>query len=86
MANEASPMTDQETTGTDEEIKDLMRAIAKANGRPLTDERIEVDLPACKGFLQAIRRLDAYKFALEDEPAFHFSLHPQTRGPKGGSQ
>ena len=84
MADEVSQPTDQETGNADEEIKDLMRAIAKANGRPLSEERIETDLPAYKGFLQAIRRLDAYKFALEDEPAFHFSLHPQASAPKGG--
>ena len=69
MAQKASEMTDQE-------IKELMRAIAKANGRPLSEERIEADLPAYKNFLLAIERLDAYQFAQEDEPAFHFSLHP----------
>jgi hypothetical protein len=67
MAQKPSEMTDPE-------IKDLMRAIAKANGRPLSEERVEADLPAYKGFLLALERLDAYKFAQEDEPAFHFSL------------
>jgi hypothetical protein len=57
----------------DQDIKDIMKAIAKANGRPLSDERIEVDLPAYKGYLAAIERLSAYEFAVEDEPAFHFS-------------
>jgi hypothetical protein len=71
VAKKASEMTDQE-------IKDLMRAIAKANGRPLSEERVEIDLPAYKGFLLALERLDAYTFAQEDEPAFHFSLHPQS--------
>jgi hypothetical protein len=69
MAAKASEMTDQA-------IKDMMRAIAKANGRPLSEERIDVDLPAYKNFLLALERLDAYKFAVEDEPAFHFSLEP----------
>jgi len=69
MAAKVSEMTDQE-------IKDMMRAIAKANGRPLSEERIEADLPAYKNFLLALERLDAYKFAVEDEPAFHFSLEP----------
>jgi hypothetical protein len=78
MAAKASEMTDREIT-------DLMRAIAKANGRPLSEERIEADLPAYKGFLLALERMDAYTFAQEDEPAFHFSLHP-FGPPKAGSR
>ena len=78
MAAKASEMTDRE-------IKDLMRAIARANGRPLTEDRIEADLPAYKGFLLALERMDAYTFAQEDEPAFHFSLHP-FGPPKAGSR
>lgn len=69
-------MTPKASEMSDEEIKDLMRAIARANGRPLSEERVDADLPAYKNFLLALERLDAYKFALEDEPAFHFSLEP----------
>jgi hypothetical protein len=72
MALKASEMSD-------EEIKDLMRAIARANGRPLSEERVEADLPAYKNFLLALERIDAYQFAIEDEPAFHFSLEPYAR-------
>jgi hypothetical protein len=61
---------------TDQDIMDIMKAIARANGRPLSDERIEADLPAYKNYLAAIERLTAYNFAVEDEPAFHFSLSP----------
>jgi len=61
---------------SDQEIKEIMKAIARANGRPLSDERIEADLPAYKNFLAAIDRFSAYNFAVEDEPAFHFSLKP----------
>jgi len=68
---------------TDEQIKDLMRAIAVANGRPLSDDRIDADLPAYKGFLLALERMEAYNFAVEDEPAFHFSLR-MFRGPSNG--
>src|SRR5689334_24476543 len=53
-----------------------MRAIAKANGRPLSEERLDADLPAYKGFLLALERMESYTFAVEDEPAFHFSLRP----------
>ena len=41
MAQQSSEMTDQDT-------KEIMKAIARANGRPLSDERIEADLPASK--------------------------------------
>jgi hypothetical protein len=72
---------------SDQEIKDIMRAIALANGRPLTDERIEADFPAYKGYLAAIDRLNAYHFKQEDEPAFHFELKSQAgTGLKGGSR
>jgi hypothetical protein len=79
MAQKASEMTDQE-------IKDLMRAIAKANGRPLTEERVEADFPAYRGYLLALERIDAFKFAQEDEPAFHFSLRPEGGASKGGTK
>ena len=79
MSQKASEMTDQE-------IKDLMRAIAKANGRPLTDERVEADFPAYRGYLLALERIDAFKFAQEDEPAFHFSLRPEGNPSKAGSR
>jgi hypothetical protein len=80
MAQKAAGMND-------EEIKNIMRSIAKANGRPLSDERIEIDLPAYKNYLAAIERLGAYRFAVEDEPAFHFSFKPKTQnGTKEGSR
>ena len=69
MALKASEMSD-------DDIKAMMRAIAIANGRPLTEERLAADLPAYKGYLLALERLDAYAFRVEDEPAFHFSLEP----------
>ena len=65
---------------SDEEIKAVMRSIAAANGRPLSEERVEEDLPAYKNFLLAMERLDAYAFRVEDEPAFHFSLEPFAPG------
>ena len=79
MPLKASAMTDQE-------IKDLMRSIAIANGRPLSEDRIDADLPAYKGFLLALERMEAYSFAVEDEPAFHFSLRMLRGTSNGGSQ
>ena len=76
-------MAQRATEMTDLQMKDLMRAIAIANGRPLSEERIEADLPAYKNFLLALERLDAYRFAQEDEPAFHFSLHPSVPSKAG---
>jgi hypothetical protein len=71
---------------SDSEMKDVMRAIAKANGRPLSDERLDVDLPAYKNYLAAIERFSAYAFAVEDEPAFHFHLRPQPTPDKEKSR
>ena len=79
-------MAQKPTELTDQDIKDIMKAISVANGRPLSDERIDADLPAYKNYLAAIDRLSAYPFKLEDEPAFHFSLSPQASGGKGGPQ
>ena len=80
MAQKSSEMSDQE-------IKTIMQAIARANGRPLSDERVEADLPAYKNYLAAIDRLNAYQFKVEDEPAFHFELKPQAANrPKEGSR
>ena len=79
-------MAQKPTDLTDEDIKAIMKSISVANGRPLSDERIEADLPAYKNYLAAIARLSAYPFKVEDEPAFHFSLTPQASGVKGGPQ
>lgn len=79
-------MPEKASEMTDHEIKNLMREIARANGRPLSEDRIEADLPAYKNFLLALERLDAYRFAVEDEPAFHFSLAPFAAPSKGGSR
>jgi uncharacterized protein YaaR (DUF327 family) len=79
MATNASEMTDQE-------IKEIMRAIAKANGRPLSEARIDADLPAYKNFLLALERIDRHVFAVEDEPAFAFSLRTLAPGWKEGSR
>ena len=67
-------MSQKPSEMSDQAIKEIMKAIAMANGRPLSDERIDADLPAYKNYLAAIERLNAYNFAVEDEPAFHFSL------------
>jgi len=77
------PMAEKLSDISDEDLKQMMKAIARANGRPLTDERVEIDLPAYKNYLAAVERLSAYAFRVEDEPAFHFSYKP---GPAGGTK
>jgi hypothetical protein len=69
-------MAEKLTDIPDEDLKQIMKAIARANGRPLSDERVEIDLPAYKNYLAMVERLSAYPFRVEDEPAFHFSYKP----------
>lgn len=71
---------------SEDELKAMMKAIARANGRPLSDERAEIALPAYKGYLAAVERLSAHQFAVEDEPAFHFSYKPSPAGSKERSR
>ena len=73
-------MAERLTDIPDQDLKAMMKAIARANGRPLSDERIEIDLPAFKNYLAAVERLSAYEFRVEDEPAFHFSYKPAPAG------
>jgi hypothetical protein len=71
---------------SDEDLKQMMKAIARANGRPLSDERVDIDLPAYKNYLAAVERLSAYQFRVEDVPAFHFSYKPAPDGSKEGGR
>jgi hypothetical protein len=73
-------MPEKLTDISDADLKQMMKAIARASGRPLSDERIEIDLPAYKNYLAAVERLSAYSFRVEDEPAFHFSYKPAPAG------
>ena len=79
MAEKLSEMSDQE-------IKEIMKAIARATGRPLSDERVQADLPAYKGYLRAIDQINAFNLAVEDEPASHFVLRPLGSTGKEGSR
>ena len=79
MAEKLSEMSDQE-------IKEIMKGIARATGRALSDERIEADLPAYKGYLRAIDEINAFKLAVEDEPASHFVLRPLSGTGREGSR
>ena len=80
-------MAEKLTDIPDQDLKAMMKAIARANGRPLSDERVDIDLPAYKNYLAAVERLSAYEFRVEDEPAFQFSYKPTPAGSaKGGER
>lgn len=55
-------------TLTDADIKAAMKAIAAVNRMTLTDERIERDLPAFKGFLNAMEAIRRVELPPEAEP------------------
>jgi hypothetical protein len=53
---------------SDAEIKQAMRAIAAANGLPLTDERIEQDFATYKSYLTSIENIKGVELPVEAEP------------------
>lgn len=61
---------------SDHEIKAAMRTIARINGLPLSEERIEVALPAYKEYLAAMARIEAVELPLEAEPFPVVALRP----------
>ncbi len=59
---------------SDDEIKEAMKAMAKFSGVNLSQERIDGDLPAFKGFMSDFDALRNVKLAVEDEPVMIFRL------------
>ncbi len=55
-------------TLTDAELKQLMKQLARAQGWDLTDERVDSDLAAFKGYLAANEKIRAVPLPLEAEP------------------
>ena len=53
---------------TDDELRQVMRAIALANGRPLTAARIAATLPTYRSFLEAAARLARVPLPRDAEP------------------
>ncbi len=64
---------------TDAELMDAMRLIARVNGLALSEDRIARDLPAYKGLLAAIGKIDAVELPLEAEPAAIIALESERR-------
>lgn len=53
----------------------MIRTLSIAVGLPLSDDRIEVVLPAYRGFLVNVRALEEVEVPVEAEPAHIFSLY-----------
>lgn len=53
---------------TDAELKQLMKQLARVAGLDLTDERVDRDLVAYKGYLAAIEKIRRVDLPLEAEP------------------
>lgn len=64
---------------SDEELKQVMRAIATVSGVPLSEERLTTDLPAYKRYLAAMDAIRRVELPLEAEPAAIFTLLPKGR-------
>lgn len=64
---------------TDADLKQAMKAVARLNGQPLADERIDKDLGAYKGHLKAIDAIAAVELPREAEPAPLIVLSPGNR-------
>jgi len=56
------------TQMTDAELRQLMKQLAGATGLPLTDERVDRDLPAYKSQLAAADRIKNVPLPIEAEP------------------
>jgi hypothetical protein len=53
---------------TDAEIKQAMRAIARVNGLPLSDERIERDFATYKSYLTALENIKRVDLPMDAAP------------------
>ena len=53
---------------TDDELKQLMKQLARVGGLDLSDERVDRDLVAFKGHIAAHEKIRAVPLPLEAEP------------------
>jgi hypothetical protein len=60
---------------TDAELKQLMKQLSRIAGLDLSDERLDRDLAAYKGHLDAIERIRAVALTLEAEPFVRLKTH-----------
>ena len=59
---------------TDEQLKEAIRTKARMTGLNLSEERIDMILPAFKGDLAAIDSCRGFELAVEDEPSMIYRL------------
>jgi hypothetical protein len=57
--------------------KELVRALAAANGLNIPDERLELVLRQYESFLRSLEAINSLPLAAEVEPAIVFSLQAQ---------
>lgn len=59
---------------SDQELKDLIRALARGADLELSDERIEVMLPQFKTQMEWWETLKSFRLPMEAEPSIVFQL------------
>lgn len=62
---------------SDDQLREMMRTLSQVIGIPLSEERIEIDLPEYKALLQRIENLNRVEIPIEVENELIFDL---TRG------
>lgn len=65
---------------SDQELKEIIRTLARAADLDLSDERIEKVLPQFKTQMEWIETLKSFRLSLEAEPAVVFQI--ERRAPK----
>lgn len=65
---------------SDQELKELIRALARGADLELSDERIDVVLPQFKTQMEWWERLKSFRLPLEAEPSIVFQL--RRRAPR----
>ncbi|HYY25619.1 MAG TPA: hypothetical protein VE689_09025 [Candidatus Udaeobacter sp.] len=68
---------------SDDELKEAMKIMAKFSSLNLSQERIDRDLPAFKGFMSDFDAVRSVKLAVEDEPIMLLRLK-KAPSKKGG--
>ena len=68
---------------SDDELKEAMKVMAKFSGINLSQERIDLDLPAFKNFMSDYDAIRGVTLAVEDEPMMVLRLK-NGQAKKGG--
>ncbi|MBI2361217.1 MAG: hypothetical protein HYV04_20315 [Deltaproteobacteria bacterium] len=71
---------------SDQELKEIIRTLARGVDLDLSEERIEVMLPQFKQQLSWLETLKSFRLPLEAEPSIIFQLRPHLPRKKKRSQ